>query len=64
MLNSTMIMTIAEASGGLVSLAQILVGGFVGLYIISIIVTYYSNKRMRKLLIEIRDELKMLNKRK
>ncbi len=56
--NSTVVASIAEASGDIVNLAQLLAGGFIGLYIISIILTYFANRKMVKLLKEIRDSLK------
>ncbi len=56
--NATVLVSVAEASKGLVDLAQLLVGGFVGLYIISIILTYFTNRKIIKLLDEIRNELK------
>ena len=58
LVNSTVVASIAQASGDIVNLAQLLAGGFIGLYIISIILTYYSNRKMVKLLEEIRDGIK------
>ena len=58
LVNSTVVASIASASGDIVNLAQLLAGGFIGLYIISIILTYYSNRKMVKLLEEIRDGIK------
>ena len=47
--NSTVVASITEASGDIVNLAQLLAGGFIGLYIISIILTYFANRKMVKL---------------
>jgi uncharacterized membrane protein len=57
LINSTVIASIGQASGELVNLAQILAGGFVGLYIISIVLSYLYNRKMVKLLKEIKEEL-------
>ena len=64
LLNSTIVTSVAQASNDLVNLAQILVGGFVGLYILNIIITYYNNRKMISLLLEIRNEMRSLNTRK
>ena len=58
LINSTIVESIAKASNDVVGFTQVLVGGFVGLYIISIILTYYTNRQIMRLLKQIRDELR------
>jgi len=55
---------LAHSLNSVVNIAQVLVGGIFGLYVILIILRWHEARTLKRLMKEVRDELRKLNKKK
>lgn len=53
---------VVETIQGFVNIVQVLVGGIFGLYLILVILRWREARQLKKVMKEVKDELKLLNR--